>query len=221
MRGDLARYSDDLARVVAVARPSVMTVRTGHALGAGVMVAPKLVVTCWHVVRDGGAISVAGERTESGARLLAKDVGNDLALLETGQEAPVARFGSGVQAGAVVVAIGAPAGKARFVSVGAVARIGGIVEVDGGTRLLGAIEIDCRVRRGNSGGGLFDIEGRLVGILAAGRASDDTGAAVSVGRVLRLLEEATRRRTKVKEVQGIVGLQALFREAVRLRGSKI
>ena len=132
--------------------------------------------------------------------------------------APVARLAAPIKPGAVVVAIGAPFGKARFATAGVVARVGGIVEVTGGSRLVGAIEIDCRVRRGNSGGGLFDIEGRLVGILAAGRSSDDTGAGVGVAHVLRLLEVGTRRRARGKEVQGIVGLQALFRETVRRGG---
>ncbi len=219
MRGDLARHSAELARIVEIARGSVVTVQAGLSLGAGVMVAPHRVVTCWHVLRAGGCLTVTAERTTSEARVLAKDEGNDLALLEVGVLAPVARFGGPVKPGAVVVAIGSPGGRAQFVTGGIVARVGGVVDVIGGSRLLGAVEIDCRVRKGNSGGGLFDVEGRLVAILAAGRAADDTGAGVSVAHVLRLLDAMGMRGQQPRDRLDIDQMRDVFRNAVRRRGA--
>ncbi len=145
--------------------PSVVVILGQEKQGSGVIIDDgRLVVTNAHVVEGEPALRI---RLQSGTtvsgELLAADPKADLALLRmpSGRYA-AATLGDGypLRAGEPVVAIGAPLGLEQTVSSGEVAALR---ELEGQT----VIQISVPVSRGSSGGGLFDRQGRLVGITTA------------------------------------------------------
>jgi len=134
------------------------------ALGSGVAVGRNLVLTNLHVVRGGAkATVVAGPGPEwvvEGS--VGWDEVNDLALLKVEGELTPAELGDSdsLRVGQKVVAVGNPLGLRATVSDGIVS---GLRDFNG--RKL--IQTTAPISPGSSGGGLFDLEGRLVGITTA------------------------------------------------------
>lgn len=146
--------------------PSVMVVEslnvkgTVTAFGSGVVVAPERVVTNRHVIEDGASFRVEhGEKTWP-AKLIRVDPDHDLAELSVGGlTAPTVsvRDSSTLAVGEKVYAIGAPEGLELTISEGL---ISGLRDFDKDR----VIQTSAAISPGSSGGGLFDDEGRLVGI---------------------------------------------------------
>ena len=160
--------SDDVEsrRVNAVAQvaPSVVEVTTEIGQGSGVIVQPQgLIVTNNHVIKNATRVGIV---TSSGANIpadvVAADEFQDLAILRPagspGVGIRLAEDGSGPpKIGSTVFAIGSPFGYQNTVTTGTVSAL----REDQGRPL---IQFDAPVNPGNSGGGLFDLDGRLVGI---------------------------------------------------------
>lgn len=139
---------------------SVFIVEGEASLGSGVAVGPELVVTNEHVVADGKTIKVRhGTRTWT-ATLSVCSPQSDLCLLSVPDlDAPVVPLRrSTIAPGERVYALGAPEGLELTFSEGMISavRVG-----PSGQRL---IQTSTPISHGSSGGGLFDIQGRLVGI---------------------------------------------------------
>lgn len=130
-------------------------------LGSGVVTAPATVITNCHVVEGGQRLSVlSGNETLKGVVRLS-DVDRDLCeLAVTGLQAPrVVLFTGRLRVGQRVYAIGAPEGLDLTISEGLVSSIR---EMEGAHY----IQTSAPISSGSSGGGLFDVEGRLVGLTA-------------------------------------------------------
>src|SRR5215510_793231 len=155
---DLQQLAECLRRVTAeVADPGV-------SLGSGVLWPPGHVVTNAHVVRSAraGVRLIDGRRLEG--RVIARDTGADLALLEvSGMGIPAATIAApgATQVGSLVVAIGHPLGVRGALSLGIIHAIG--PQEIGGRRW---IQADVRLARGNSGGPLADASGQVIGLNA-------------------------------------------------------
>ena len=128
--------------------------------GSGVVVAQDLLVTNCHVIAR-GKIFLAGRRQERvRARLVAYDGDQDLcALVARGLDVAPARMGDAdaVRVGQRVYAVGTPEGFELTFSEGI---ISGLREAASGRY----VQITAPISEGSSGGGLFDSEGRLIGI---------------------------------------------------------
>ena len=86
----------------------------------------------------------------------------------------------GVVVGEPVAAIGSPFGKQTSLSVGVVSATGRSIDsLTSGFAVANAIQIDAPINRGNSGGPLFDGDGRVIGINA--QIQSTTGTAEGVG----------------------------------------
>jgi serine protease Do len=139
-------------------------------LGSGFVVdAAGHIVTNNHVVQGATAVKVTLEDgRELSARIIGTDPRTDLALLkvEAGAPLPFLALGDSDSArpGDWVVAVGNPFGLGGSVSAGIVSARG---------RSIGAgpyddfIQIDAPINSGNSGGPLFDANGRVVGVNTA------------------------------------------------------
>ncbi len=146
------------------AQASVLLVRgrngkTRGQQGSGVVIAPNLVATNAHVVEGTQEITVRqGPRTWliSEARM---DWSHDLCLLTVpGLTAPVAVLAPEPrEPGQTVMAIGYPGGRGPVVSKG---RLRGLWH-HGDSMLF---QSDATILPGSSGGGLFDEQGRLLGL---------------------------------------------------------
>ncbi len=123
-----------------------------------------------HVVVDASKIRVrlAGETEPRDARLVAIDVGNDLALLRiAGTGFPAARFAEpgAIGIGDEVVAIGfaLDLDGQPSVTLGIVSALDRTVMSENGA-LDGLIQTDAAISSGNSGGPLVNAAGEVVGI---------------------------------------------------------
>ncbi len=130
-------------------------------LGSGVVTAAETVITNCHVIEGGQRLSVASGRQTQKAELRVADPDRDLCELAVpGLQAPrVTLFTARVRVGQRVYAIGAPEGLDLTISEGLVSSIR---EMEGAHY----IQTSAPISSGSSGGGLFDVEGRLVGLTA-------------------------------------------------------
>jgi S1-C subfamily serine protease len=136
--------------------------------GTGFFVAPNgALITNAHVVENCAAIHVTtSEGTRSDAKIIARDVRNDLALLGTDLTAKkVAALRTSIRLGEPVEAFGYPfadvLAKSGNFTLGNVSALAGIGE---DSRYL---QISAPVQPGNSGGPLLDQNGNLVGVVSA------------------------------------------------------
>lgn len=154
--------------------PSVWRVVTSDAAGraiatgSAVVVGPGVLVTNCHVLKGAAGVALrSGDRTVA-ARLLHADTERDLCELSAPVGASAAPLAPGpAQIGQRVYTIGSPRGLDATLSDGLVS---GLRRDAAGTLVY--IQISAPISPGSSGGGLFDEEGRLLGITSAGVAGD-------------------------------------------------
>jgi putative serine protease PepD len=172
------RAPESLAALVARVMPSVVTVQgvgsQGESLGSGFFItADGFVLTNEHVIADvpdeAIRVTLSDARTLT-AHVVGRDAESDLAVLKVdqGDFRPVRLADSdSVAVGDPVVAVGAPLALAGTVTAGIVSALDRTIETHdagGAQRYYAAIQTDAAVNRGNSGGPLFDLAGRVIGI---------------------------------------------------------
>ncbi|HET7402615.1 MAG TPA: serine protease [Usitatibacter sp.] len=139
-------------------------------VGSGVTVAPAIVATNCHVVRDSGSIRVAGGGVMWEVDGEVGDARHDVCFLRVPGWSghPVALAQSDApEVGATVVALGFTAGAPIRPRMG---NVRALREIDGAQ----VIEADAQFNSGSSGGGLFDEDGTLVGLLTFRRRNSTT-----------------------------------------------
>lgn len=143
---------------------STVAIRNGLRYGAGVVLPGGLVLTSWHVVEDHTELRVITRSGENGrAVVVDHDETIDLAILKMqGVSAPAAEVGTTetLTAGDEVLAVGSPRKMYFSVSRGIVSFVGRPIEG------VSYLQTDLPINSGNSGGPLFDRDGRLVGIVS-------------------------------------------------------
>lgn len=155
---DQADYVSIAASVLRVEAPRQ---RGGYALGSAVAVSPDQVVTNCHVTRDALAVHILRGGLRYPAASQSSDVSRDLCLLDVpGLDAKPVKLGraAALAPGQPVTALGYTGGVGIQNSGGEVVQLH---RHDGGR----VIQSSNFFNSGASGGGLFDDEGRLVGIL--------------------------------------------------------
>ena len=196
----LTRASVDWASVYARVLPSLVSVVTEAGTGSGFFVTEDgHVITNLHVVSDAEQVYVyLQDRSGHEAEVIARDAGNDLALLKIDAEeieVSVPSFGglNDLRIGDPVGALGAPFGLPNSLTVGIVSALDRTRPSGTGTLepLRAMIQTDAALNPGNSGGMLVDELGRVVGIPtqieSSDRSSSGIGFAVSAEAMLRSL----------------------------------
>lgn len=152
--------------------PSVWVVRTldgsGRPLmqGSAVVIGPGRLITNCHVLRQAKSVTVGRENVSYGATLEHPDTERDLCQLRVANfTAPAVAVTppEELRIGARVYAIGTPRGLETTLSDGL---LSGLRRDAQGN--LEAIQITVPLSGGSSGGGLFDAQGRLIGITTFG-----------------------------------------------------
>ena len=197
---ELTRSSVDWAAIYSQVVPSLVSVVSKDGAGSGFFVSEDgHVITNLHVVSGAEQLFVYlqdGDRRE--AEFIAKDVGNDLALLKVdpeGLEIVLPTYGGvdELQVGDPVGALGAPFNLPNSLTVGIVSALGRTRPNGPGTLepLRAMIQTDAALNPGNSGGMLIDERGRVIGIPtqieSPERVSSGIGFAVSADAMLRAL----------------------------------
>lgn len=172
-----------MASVVGVYMSESTTTFTGETeeqdtgAGSGVIITTDgYIVTNNHVVAGLGNISVyLQDGTKYPATLIGTDNFSDLAIIKIEAEnLPAATLGNSVNTavGTTVYAIGNPLGLfTSSVSRGIISGLDRTITIDGVSMTL--MQTDAAVNPGNSGGGLFNAEGELIGVVNAKTASVD------------------------------------------------
>ena len=172
-----------MASVVGVYMSESTTTFTGETeeqdtgAGSGVIITTDgYIVTNNHVVEGLGNISVyLQDGTKYPATLIGTDNFSDLAIIKIEAEnLPAATLGNSVNTavGTTVYAIGNPLGLfTSSVSRGIISGLDRTITIDGVSMTL--MQTDAAVNPGNSGGGLFNAEGELIGVVNAKTASVD------------------------------------------------
>lgn len=153
-------------------------------LGSGIIIDAQegYVITSHHVIQGATQISVTlSDKRELPARVLGADPDTDIAVLqiqnERLEEIPIADSDQ-VAVGDFVLAIGNPFGLGHSVSLGIVSAKGryGI-----GNGIENLIQTDAPINQGNSGGGLVNIRGELVGMSTLIFSSGEGGGNIGIG----------------------------------------
>lgn len=175
--------------VFARVAPSILVVqckkKDGESQGSAVVIDNDIIVTNYHVVHLAQAIQVKQGNQSWAATLLAFDQQHDLAILsvpQLGRPKAALRPSSSVKVGERTFAVGAPRGLELSLSDGLVAALrtpkGDLARRDSPTEAgtgyangqspaagPSLIQTTAPVSPGSSGGGLFDSQGRLIGIV--------------------------------------------------------
>ncbi|WP_162910920.1 S1 family peptidase [Azohydromonas sediminis] len=145
----------------AVTQVEALRSEGGIALGSGVVVAPGRVVTNCHVTHDAVSIQVARGGDRMPVHAQAADVEHDLCVLDVpGLPNPPAVLGDArsLRIGDAVIALGFTGGFGLRRSLGQVVALHPLHDAP-------VIQSSNLFNSGASGGGLFDEQGRLVGVL--------------------------------------------------------
>ncbi len=203
-------FGNAIADVVEKSMPSVVVVRTESrqfrvardmffgflykiperlaGQGSGVIISKDgYVLTNHHVVQEADAVEVVlNDGTKLPARIIGRDPHTDLAVLKI--DAPDHKFipmevgdSDTLRVGEFVIALGSPFSLASSVTLGIVSQKGRSI---GLLPFEDFIQTDAAVNKGNSGGPLMDVDGRLVGIntviQTAGMSQGNIGISFSV-----------------------------------------
>ncbi|UYN97584.1 MAG: DegQ family serine endoprotease [Enhydrobacter sp.] len=142
----------------------------GQAVGSGFIIDPSgVIVTNNHVAGKADKIVVTlSDGRKFDARLLGSDEKTDLAVLKIDSDKPLPFVPWGdaakVRVGQAVMAVGNPFGLGGTVTTGIVSARGR--DIQSGP-FDDYIQTDAAINRGNSGGPLFDLDGKVIGINTA------------------------------------------------------
>ena len=201
--------STDTAKVVAAVENSVVEITTEtvttstffgqyvtQGAGSGVVVsADGYIVTNNHVVEDATNIKVTlTDKTTYDATVVGTDEKTDIAVVKinaTGLTPAVFGDSSQIVVGQDVIVIGNPLGSlGGSVTKGIVSALDRQVTIENQTMTL--LQIDAAVNPGNSGGGAFDANGNLIGIVNAkstGSNIDNLGFAIPVNTAKTVIND--------------------------------
>jgi S1-C subfamily serine protease len=193
----------DPAALYRLRSPGVVTVYAEfgftEAQGSGFVVTTQgAILTSSHVITDAGDQPAGRQVTAASkvyvefadhdrvpARIVGWDVFDDVGVLQVDSKShplrpvPLGRS-SAVRVGQPVAVIGSPFGNENSLEVGVVSGVRRSIDSLTSTfRLADAIQIDAPITHGNSGGPVFDDDGRVIGIAAQIRT--DTGQNEGVG----------------------------------------
>jgi S1-C subfamily serine protease len=183
--------------------PGVVTIYSefgsSEAQGSGFVVTRTgLILTSSHVITNAGAQTRSSavvaaskifvefsDRDRIPARIVGWDLFDDVGVIKVDPKShvlhpvPLGRS-SDVRVGQPVAVIGSPFGNENSLDVGVVSGIRRSIDsLTSSFRLADAIQVDAPITHGNSGGPVFDADGRVIGIAAQIRT--DTGQAEGIG----------------------------------------
>ena len=180
--------------------------------GSGVIVDPAqgYILTNNHVVENATKIDVGlSDGRRMLARLIGRDIGTDLAVIKVEPKSlPSIAIGDSdiVRVGDVVVAVGNPFGLEGTATLGI---IGAVMRNEiGHESFEDYLQVDAQTNPGNSGGGLVNVKGELVGIntvVAGGRGQGYTiGFAIPINMARVIQAELVAHGRMRRGAPGIV-----------------
>ena len=167
--------------------------------GSGVIISSDgYILTCAHVVDGASTITVTIGDKDYTATLVGEDTTSDIAVIKIDADgltpATVGNSDS-LKVGQSVMAVGNPLGElGGTVTGGMISALNRSVTIQGSSSVntMSLIQMDASVSPGNSGGGLFNMNGELVGIVNAKSSSSDAeglGFAIPIDDAIKVAQE--------------------------------
>ena len=167
--------------------------------GSGVIISSDgYILTCAHVVDGASTITVTIGDKDYTATLVGEDTTSDIAVIKIDADGlPPATVGNSdsLKVGQSVMAVGNPLGElGGTVTGGMISALNRSVTLQGSSSVntMSLIQMDASVSPGNSGGGLFNMNGELVGIVNAKSSSSDAeglGFAIPINDAIKVAQE--------------------------------
>ena len=167
--------------------------------GSGVVISSDgYILTCAHVVSGASNITVTIGDTDYPATVVGEDDTSDVAVLkiDTTDLTPATVGNSdSLAVGESVLAVGNPLGElGGTVTSGIVSALNRSVTIQGtsSTNTMSLIQMDASVSPGNSGGGLFNMNGELIGLVNAKSSSSDAeglGFAIPINDAIKVAQD--------------------------------
>jgi serine protease Do len=200
-----------LPQVSALVTPSVVVITTEQVVystwswygqsqvqsgaGSGVIISSDgYVLTCDHVISGASNIIVTIDDVDYTATVVGEDSDSDIAVLKidaTGLTPAVMGDSDALAVGEGAVAVGNPLGElGGTVTNGIISALNRSVSVEGKTMNL--IQTNASVSPGNSGGGLFNMAGELIGIVNAKSSDEDAeglGFAIPINTAMQIAQD--------------------------------
>ncbi|MHB0870712.1 MAG: S1C family serine protease [Chloroflexota bacterium] len=189
-------------------------------VGSGVIIDEQgHILTNNHVVDNADRLDVTLlDGTRVPAKLIGRDPGNDLALIQIEiddailRRLAVAPMGDSdrLRPGQMAIAIGNPFGFQSSMTSGIISSLGRTFSTDSGRSIRHMIQIDAAINPGNSGGPLINSAGQVIGINTAiespVRGFVGIGFAVPINTAKRILPDLTAGKTIAHPWLGISGM---------------
>lgn len=167
--------------------------------GSGVIISSDgYILTCAHVVDGASTITVTIGDKDYTATLVGEDTTSDIAVIKIDADgltpATVGNSDS-LKVGQSVMAVGNPLGElGGTVTGGMISALNRSVTIQGSSSVntMSLIQMDASVSPGNSGGGLFNMNSELVGIVNAKSSSSDAeglGFAIPINDAIKVAQE--------------------------------
>ena len=167
--------------------------------GSGVIISSDgYILTCAHVVSGASQITVTVGDTDYTATVVGEDDTSDVAVLKidaTGLTPATVGDSDGLAVGDNVLAVGNPLGElGGTVTSGIVSALNRSVTIQGtsSTNTMSLVQMDASVSPGNSGGGLFNMNGELIGLVNAKSSSSDAeglGFAIPINDAIKVAQD--------------------------------
>ena len=167
--------------------------------GSGVIISSDgYILTCAHVVSGASQITVTIGDTDYTATVVGKDDTSDVAVLKidaTGLTPATVGDSDSLSVGDSVLAVGNPLGQlGGTVTSGIVSALNRSVTIQGtsSTNTMSLIQMDASVSPGNSGGGLFNMNGELIGLVNAKSSSSNAeglGFAIPINDAIQVAQD--------------------------------
>ena len=167
--------------------------------GSGVIISSDgYILTCAHVVDGASTITVTIGDKDYPATLVGEDTTSDIAVIKIeadGLTPATVGDSDGLKVGQSVMAVGNPLGElGGTVTGGMISALNRSVTIQGSSSVntMSLIQMDASVSPGNSGGGLFNMSGELVGIVNAKSSSSDAeglGFAIPINDAIKVAQE--------------------------------
>lgn len=203
------------AQVAALVSPSVVVITTEQVVysqwswygqgqvesgaGSGVIISSDgYILTCAHVVEGASQITVTIGDQDYPATLVGADSTSDIAVVKIeaeGLTAATVGDSSALAVGEQVVAVGNPLGQlGGTVTDGIVSALNRSVSIQnsGAVNTMSLVQMSASVSPGNSGGGLFNMAGELIGIVNAKSSDSEAeglGFAIPVNDAVEVAQE--------------------------------
>ena len=203
------------AQVASLVSPSVVVITTEQVVysqwswygqsqvesgaGSGVIISSDgYILTCAHVVSGASNVTVTIGDTDYTATVVGEDSTSDIAVLKidaTGLTPATMGDSDALTVGDNVLAVGNPLGElGGTVTSGIVSALNRSVSIQssGSVNTMSLIQMDASVSPGNSGGGLFNMNGELVGVVNAKSSDSDAeglGFAIPINDAMKVAQD--------------------------------